>query len=129
MGTAISNYSTSYMYLMCLVETVTDDWLTGLKMVSFVFDYAASVAVFLIVFHMTKSTRKSIVGMAFLLLSPTVIIDSAIWCQCDIIYSCFILYALYFILKKNSRMCMIMLGIAFSFKLQTVFVLPLIVIL
>ena len=129
MGTAVSNYSTSYMYLMCLVETVTNDWLTGLKMVSFVFDYAAAVAVFLIVFHMTKSTKKSITGMAILLLCPTVIINDAIWCQCDIIYVCFVLYALYFLMKKNSRLCMIMIGIAFSFKLQTVFILPFIVIL
>ena len=129
MGTEISNYACGYMYLMCLVQSITDDWLTGLKMISVIFDYAISVAVFLIIFHMTGKTRKSIAGMAFVLLAPTTIIDSAYWCQCDVIYSCFILYALYFILKDKSSLAMIMLGISFSFKLQTVFILPFIIIL
>ena len=129
MGTEISNYACGYMYLMCLVQSITDDWLTGLKMISVIFDYAISIAVFLIIFHMTGKTRKSIAGMAFVLLTPTTIIDSAYWCQCDVIYSCFILYALYFILKDKSSLAMIMLGISFSFKLQTVFILPFIIIL
>ena len=129
MGTEISNYACGYMYLMCLVQSVTDDWLTGLKMISVIFDYALSVAVFLIVYHMTGKTRRSIAGMAFVLLAPTTIIDSAYWCQCDVIYSCFIVYAIYFILKDKSSIALIMLGISFSFKLQTVFILPFIVIL
>lgn len=129
LGTEISNYTSAYMYLMCFVHAVTDDWLTGLKMISVVFDYAMSIAVFLIVFHMTGKTRTSIAGMAFVLLSPTVFIDSAYWCQCDAIYSCFILYAIYFILKDKSALSAIMLGLAFCFKLQTIFILPFIVIM
>ncbi|MCR5656864.1 MAG: hypothetical protein K6G06_05310 [Butyrivibrio sp.] len=129
LGSEISNYTSAYMYLMCFVHAVTDDWLTGLKMISVVFDYAMSIAVFLIVFHMTGKPRTSIAGMAFVLLSPTVFIDSAYWCQCDAIYSCFILYAIYFILKDKSALSAIMLGLAFCFKLQTVFILPFIVIM
>ncbi|MBO4863133.1 MAG: hypothetical protein J5517_02090 [Eubacterium sp.] len=129
MGTKISDYASSYMYLMCYVQSVTDDWLTGLKVVSYIFDFAASVAIFMIVYQLTKSTRKSIAAMTILLLSPAVIIDSAYYCQCDSIYTFFILLAIYFILKKNSRLCMIMIGVAFSFKFQTIFILPFIVIL
>ncbi len=129
LGTEISNYSSSYMYLMCLVGVLTDDSLTGLKVVSTVFDYAASVAVFLIIWELTHNTRRALIGMSILLLSPTVILDSAYWCQCDIIYTSLILFALYFFLKDNSRLCFIMLGIAFSFKLQTLFILPFLVIM
>ena len=86
----ISNYTSPYMYIMCLLSYLTENDLYGLKMVSILFDYAAAVAVFLIIHQMTGQVRKAILGMGMLLLSPTVIIDSAYWCQCDIIYTTFI---------------------------------------
>ncbi len=129
LGQEISNYTSPYMYLMCLVSYVTSNSLYGLKMVSVVFDYLAGIAVFLILYHMTENVKKSVFGMAFLLLSPTVILDSAYWCQCDIIYTSMILFALYYFLKDNSKTCFIFLGIAFSFKLQTLFIVPFLLIM
>lgn len=125
----ISNYTSPYMYLMCLVSYITDNDLYGLKLVSVLFDYLASIAVFLIVYQLTGNVRKSILGMAALLLSPTVILDSAYWCQCDIIYTSFLLFALYFFFKGSSRWCLIFVGISFAFKLQAVFLLPFLVIM
>ncbi len=125
----ISNYTSPYMYLMCLVAVITENSLYGLKMISVVFDYAASVAIFLLVRELTGSRKRAILGMSILLLSPTVILDSAYWCQCDIIYTTFILFALYAFFRNNSRACFILLGIGFSFKLQTLFILPFLVIM
>lgn len=125
----ISNYTSPYMYLMCLVSYLTENDLYGLKMISVLFDYLASIAVFLILYQLTENVRKSIMGMAVLLLSPTVILDSAYWCQCDIIYTTFILFALYYFLKDNSRLCLVFLGISFSFKLQAVFIVPFLIIM
>ena len=65
----ISNYSSPYMYLMCLLSYLTTNDLYGLKLISVFFDYAASVAVFLILYQITGNLRKSIMGMALLLLS------------------------------------------------------------
>lgn len=129
LGRQISNYTSPYMYLMCLVSYITKQDLYGLKLVSVLFDYLASIAVFLIIYQLTESTGKSILGMAAVLLSPTVILDSAYWCQCDIIYTTFILFALYCFFKNNSRGCLVFVGIAFSFKLQTLFILPFLVIM
>ena len=128
LGVKISNYSSSYMYLMCIFSKF-DNSLYALKTISVIFDYLGSIAVFLILHHWTGSTRKSIMGMAIFLLCPTVFIDSAYWCQCDVIYCTFILYAFYFLIRNNSKMCFIMLGFAFSFKLQTLFILPFIIIM
>lgn len=125
----ISNYSSPYMYLMCLLSYLTTNDLYGLKLISVFFDYAASVAVFLILYQITGNLRKSIMGMALLLLSPTVILDSAYWCQCDIIYTAFILYALYYFFKDNSRWCLIFVGISFTFKLQALFIVPFLIIM
>lgn len=124
----ISNYTSPYMYLMCLVSGA-DNTLYALKWISVAFDYIAAIAMFMIVWQLTKNTRKSILGMSFLILSPTVFVDSAYWCQCDIIYCSFILWAIYFFLKDRSELCMLMVGISFAFKLQAVFILPFLVIM
>lgn len=125
----ISNYTSPYMYLMCLVTYLTDNDLYGLKLISVFFDYLASAAVFLIIYQMTQNIRKSIMGMSVLLLSPTVILDSAYWCQCDIIYTTFILFALYYFFQNNSRGCLIFVGISFAFKLQALFIVPFLIIM
>lgn len=125
----ISNYTSPYMYIMCIVSYITDNDLYGLKMASILFDYLASIAVFLILYQITANVRKSILGMAALLLSPTVVLDSAYWCQCDIIYTAFILFALYYFFKDDSRRCLIFVGISFAFKLQAVFIIPFLLIM
>lgn len=125
----ISNYTSPYMYLMCAVSYLTENNLYGLKMISVVFDYLTAVAVFLILYQLTGNPRRSIMGMAMLLLSPTVILDGAYWCQCDIVYTSFLLFALYYFFKDNSRLCMIFVGISFAFKLQALFIIPFFVIM
>lgn len=123
-----SNYTSPYLYLMCLVSPF-DNSLYALKSISVLFDFVAACAVFAIVFELTKSTKKSIFGMSILLLCPTTIIDGAYWCQCDIIYTSLILWAIYFFLKDKSKTCFVFLGIAFSFKLQTLFIIPFFIIM
>lgn len=129
LGHQISNYTSPYMYIMCFLSYITDNDLYALKLVSVCFDYATSIAIFLLIFQMTGNVKKSILGMAVLLLSPTVIIDSAYWCQCDIIYTTFILYALYNFFKNNSKWCLIFIGISFAFKQQVLFIVPFLLIM
>ncbi len=125
----IGNYGTSQIYMMGLVVAVTDNWLSGLKVLSIFFEYATSIAAFLILLHMTGSTRKSVMGMAFVLLSPTYILNGAYWGQCDAIYTCFIIWGIYYLLKDKGNLSMIMMGIALSFKLQAIFIFPFLIII
>lgn len=120
----ISNYTSPYMYIMTLLSYISTNDLYALKLVSVFFDYMASVAVFLILWEMTENVQKAVFGMAVLLLSPTVILDSAYWCQCDIIYTCFLLYSFYFFLRDDGNKSMIFFAISFAFKLQSLFLLP-----
>ena len=120
----ISNYTSPYMYIMTFLSYVSTNDLYALKLVSIFFDYMAALAIFLIVLEMTGNIKKSILGMAVLLLSPTVILDSAYWCQCDIIYTCFLLYSFYYFLKDDSKKSLIFFAISFAFKLQSLFLLP-----
>ena len=129
LGHQISNYTSPYMYIMCFLSYITKKELYAIKLVSVCFHYAASIAIFLIILQMKKNVKKSKKGMAILLHSPTVIIDSAYWCQCDIIYTTFILYALYNFFKNNSKWCLIFIGISFAFKQQVLFIVPFLLIM
>lgn len=120
----ISNYTSPYMYIMTILSYISTNDLYALKLVSVFFDYVSAVAVFRILYYMTKSKGKAVFGMAILLLSPTVVIDGAYWCQCDIIYTSFLLYSFYYFLKNDSRKSAIFFGLSFMFKLQAVFLLP-----
>lgn len=124
LGMQISNYTSPYMYLMTLISYISTNDLYALKLISVFFDYMGAIAVFLILYHMTANLRKAILGMAAILLAPTVFLDSAYWCQCDMIYSAFLLFSFYFFLKDNSKMSMIFFAISFTFKLQSLFLMP-----
>ena len=129
LGTAMGDYTSPYLYLMCLVSYFVSYDLYALKFISIVFDYVACIAVFAIVWQHTHSLKKSILGMSMLLLSPAVLVNGAYWCQCDIIYTTLILYGIYYVFKDRGAACLIMIGLAFSFKLQTLFILPFVLML
>lgn len=125
----ISNYTSPYMYIMTILSYISFNDLYALKLVSVFFDYMAAIAVFRILYHMTGNMTKSVLGMAILLLSPAVVIDSAYWCQCDIIYTSFLLYSFLYFLKDNSRKSAVFFSLSFMFKLQSVFLLPFFIIM
>ena len=83
---------------------------------------------YLIVKKITNS-KYSYISLLVILFIPTVILNSSVWGQCDSIYTTFVLLSLYLLLKNKFSLSFLMLGIAFSFKLQFIFILPLYIIL
>ena len=128
LGVRVSDYTSSYLYLLCLVSGFSNS-LYAIKIVSIIFDYAAGIAMFFLVRQLTGSPRKSIAAFALTLLCPTILINSAWWCNCDITYAFFLIMTLLFLFKDKGALCCIMFGIAYSFKQQSVFLLPFLVIL
>lgn len=128
LGTAISNYTSPYMYLMCLAAQFSND-LYSLKAISVFFDFAGAFGMGLLLWELTGSSRKALLAYAVTILCPTVMINSAWWCQCDMIYCSLMIFALLFLFKDKSALCCIFLGLAFSFKVQAVFLLPFILIM
>jgi len=78
-----------------------------------------------------KYERPSIPIMAGLvvLLTPTVVINGALWGQCDSIYASCSLGGLYFLLRKQPLWAFILFGLALSFKPQALFLFPLLFVL
>jgi len=66
----------------------------------------------------------SLIATAVILLSPVVILNSAVWAQCDSIFVFFAVCALFALLKEKYVLSMVMLGVSFAFKLQAVFLFP-----
>ena len=76
------------------------------------------------------SNRKyAYLSWLVILFLPTVILNGSVWAQCDSIYTTFVLLSLYLLLKEKYSLSFLSLGIAFSFKLQFIFILPLFIIL
>lgn len=124
------DYTTPYLFILsCISICPFLNTLLLMKIVSVFFDFVAAFAVMFIVYAYRKNTTWAIAGYAGLLFAPTVVANSAMWAQCDIIFTSFVLWSLYFVLKKKPVPAMIFYGIAFAFKLQTLFLAPLYVIL
>ena len=124
------DYTTPYLTILSFISICPFlNTLLLMKMVSVFFDFVAAFAVMFIVYHQSKSSTKAVLGYGVLLFVPTVLTNGAMWAQCDIIFTSFILWSLYFLLKEKPAMGMMFYGIAFAFKLQTLFMAPLYLIL
>jgi hypothetical protein len=58
---------------------------------------------------------------------PTVVMNGSAWAQCDSIYGSMTLASLYFLITRRPWLATLFFGIAFAFKLQAIFFLPVLV--
>ena len=88
-------------------------------------------------FFKTKTPQASkfpkinlpIIAFFIILFSPTVVFNSAVWAQCDVIYTTFLILAFLNVLKSRYLWTFFWFAIALSFKLQAVFLIPIFLIL
>ena len=124
------DYTTPYLTILSFISICPFlNTLLLMTLVSIFFDFVAAFAVMAIVYDRTKNMTYGILGYGALLMVPTVLTNGAMWAQCDIIFTSFVLWSLYFMLKDKPAWSMAFYGIAFAFKLQTLFLAPLYVIL
>ncbi len=125
-GTYIaSDYTPPYLYILVLISRVQEypsEYL--IKAVSVLFD--AILAYGLTRLFALKVRRELWQGIFFCLamILPPVVFNGAYWAQCDVIYVSFCILALAEILSGHPVRGMSCFGVALSFKLQTVFFLP-----
>lgn len=124
---ATADYPLAYFNLLALMSYLPIDSIISIKLISFFFDYALAFGVFLVVKKITNKNSLAFLTFYIMLFMPTGILNSALWGQCESIWACYIVYAIYFILKNKNIMAMFLIGISLATKLQTVFFLPTIV--
>ena len=93
------------------------------------FDFAAAVTAFLIIYEITKNRTKAVITYAIFMLSPIFLVNSTLWAQCDMLPMFWVLLCVYFFVKERPSMAMFFFGIAFAFKLQPLWLAPMLVIL
>ncbi|MBK1810036.1 hypothetical protein JHL18_05180 [Clostridium sp. YIM B02505] len=129
----IGDYNEPYIIILTFLSYLPISSLKIVKCLSVFFDYAGACSATLLVWGLLKDKayRKTaaVITYTIILFLPTVIINSSLWGQCDMIYTTFILLSLYFLIEERYIPSFVLLGIAFSFKLQFIFILPLYVIL
>lgn len=121
---SIGDYNLPYLQILAILTYLPINSLISIKMVSIIFDYLGAIFCGLIVYQFTKNKDLAIIDFAITILLPTVLLNSSAWGQCDFIYTSFIILSLLFLFKDKFIKSFIFLGIAFAFKLQTIFVLP-----
>lgn len=119
------DYNAPYMTLLALLTYLPFSGIKLIKGLSIIFDIVLAISGAAIVKELTKDKTKAFVAYMILLLVPAVVLNSAMWGQCDSIYTSFVLLSILFLLKKKYIKSFVLLGLAFSFKLQFIFIIPL----
>ena len=123
-----SDYGPPYLYLLALISflppTLPDLFTIKALHLAFDFPLAFFVGKCVGVRYPQSRTIPIVAGIATLLL-PAVVVNGAMLAQTDAIYTTFLAACLYFLLRKRPGWAFAAFGLAFSVKLQAVFLLPL----
>lgn len=123
------DYAPAYMYLLVIAAQFGAKSMVAMKLISVCFDFVLAAASGLVIYEIRKKESLAMLVFSIVWLAPTVISNSSMWGQCDAVYSAFLMLTVLFLIKDKSRIAMIFFGIAFAFKLQALFWLPVIILL
>ena len=123
-----SNYNTPYLVLLAVATYFPVRAIVAIKTISIVFDILlAVVASRLVAAVRPGSTRLPLVTFAVVCFLPTAMMDSGVWGQCDSIYATFCALSLLALVRGRPWAASAWFGVAFAFKLQALFLLPVLV--
>lgn len=129
----IGDYNVPYVVILTLFSYLPISPLILIKLLSIVFDFIGAIYVSKLVYEWTKEKEGgrlvADILFAIILFLPTVFINSSVWGQCDMIYVTFLIMSLYYLKKDCIVLAFSLLGVAFAFKLQFIFILPIYVLL
>lgn len=124
------NYSPALPYLIDVMTLFRGiPGVIAVKLIPILFDFVAAAGVMQIV--KIKFPKGSIPVLAFgiFLFLPTVFVVSSMWGQFDSIFTAFLVWCFFYLLRERYWLAMLMFSVAFCFKLQAVFFGPILLIL
>lgn len=125
----IGDYTMPYQYFLLILSKLKCNDLLLIKLFSVTFDIVGATYAMKLVGLKTKSIAVRALAFILTLAIPTVFLNSAMWGQCDMLFTAFGLAAIYYALKERGGLSVIMIAIAFSFKIQTIFFVPVMAVL
>lgn len=121
---SVGNYNIPYLYFLAFFSLLPIRDLYLIKLLSTFFDVLLAWGSMLLLSRFTKKNAALLACFFTVLFLPTVFLNSAVWAQCDSSYTALLVLALYLALDDRPGASMICAALAFGFKLQAVFVLP-----
>lgn len=120
----VGNYPAVYQALIALFSYLPISPLYAYKGISVIFDYLLAFEAYRFVKDSCGEKLKATLSYAIIILSPIVIMNSATWGQCDSIYTFFLICTLHKLHQKKCLSAFVYYGLAFAFKMQSIFLLP-----
>lgn len=125
----IGDYNVPYLYFVAAISCLGVPDLYLYKLFSILFDVLLAWGGLRLVRAAGTSRSDgrgaSVMVFCVLMLLPTVILNGSAWGQCDSIYAALAVHALALLLKDRPGPSVALMALAFSFKLQAIFILPL----
>lgn len=127
LGTQVGTYNMLYQCLIAVMTYLPIKPLYAYKILSCSFDYLLAMAAAWFVYDILEKKEKWLIFIVYsiIILSPIVFLNSALWGQCDVIYTFFLLVAFIAFCKEQYTKAFVFFGISLAFKLQAVFLMPL----
>jgi Gpi18-like mannosyltransferase len=126
-----SNYTPPYLYLLAASAGLFPGIpkIIAVKIISLPFDFLCAFFVARILRLQGGSKLVPLAAFLAVLFTPTVVLNGAFWGQIDIIYTTGLVATVYFLMQGKEWPAFVSFGIAFAFKLQAVFLVPVLLIL
>lgn len=123
------DYAPPFVYLLWVISILPINCMTGFKAMMSGFDFMAAIVAYKIIYEITKNRTKAVITYGIFMLSPVFIVNSTLWAQCDMLPMFWVLLSIYYFIKERPSMAMFFFGVAFAFKLQPLWLAPMLVIL
>lgn len=127
-GMDIGDYMPPYFYLLALLTYLPWRDLYLIKCLSFAGDIVLAFYAMRLVRRRYGDFRAGI-AYAVVLFLPSAVLNSAVWGQCDCIYTAALLACVCYVEEKRDWAAAVAFSIAFVFKLQAVFLAPFLLLL
>lgn len=124
LGEDFSNYPPLYLYFLSLSTYLPVHKLYAVKFISVIADYLLACQVFLILKKLNPADNRAWIGFFIVLFLPTVWFNSALWAQCDSIFTAALLATMYHLMTRRHLLAFIFYGIACALKPQAIFFAP-----
>lgn len=119
-----TRYPLLYLYVVSVSTLLPLPKLYAIKLFSVVCDYLAAWYAFKILRHRFPHGPLPWVAALALLFLPTVWLNSAVWGQCDVMFTTGLLATLYYLIVQRPLAAMVAFGLACALKPQAIYFVP-----
>lgn len=124
LGGSFANYNPPYLYLLYLGSLTPFSDVVIVKIIAAVFDLALAAGVVAVALRLRGSAILAAFAGVGVLLLPEVFLNSAMWGQADGIFTALLVWSAWGLLTRRFTFAWVLFALAFSVKLQAMFLLP-----